>query len=117
MEKKSSFRKTAFWCFLVAIAEFLIFLLWGLNMDAVDAMAFALLTIYSSIPLTALILSAILAKKNLTAALGMTILMTLIEVFLPFIIYGTFEVALCLAISLIPCGIGILIGHLSNKKK
>ena len=117
MERKCLFGKTAFRCFFFAIAEFIILLLWGLNMDAVDAMAFALLTIYSSIPLTALILSAILAKKNLIAALVMTILMTLIEVFLPFIIYGTFEVALCLAISLIPCGIGILIGHLANKKK
>ena len=116
MEKKRFFKTTEFRCFFAAVAEFLVLLLWGLNMDAVDAMAFALLTIYSLIPLTALILSAVLAKKNLKAAIVMTILMTLIEVFLPFIIYGTFEVVLCLAISIIPCGIGILIGHLCKKK-
>lgn len=86
-------------------------------MQSGDEMGFALITIYAAIPITALILTAILAAKRSTGAIVLSLLMALIEVFLPFIIYGTFEIALSLGLSLIPCAIGGIIGYLISRKK
>ena len=117
MKKKSLFGKCEFLCFFIAIAEFILFLLWGLNMQPGDEMAYGLITIYAFIPLTSLILCSILAKNNLKAAVALTVIMALIEIFLPYIIYGTFEIAFSLALSLIPCVVGLGIGYLLNKRK
>ncbi len=117
MKKKKLFATAEFWCFFVAIAEFLAFLIWGLNMHAGDAMGYALITVYAAIPLTALILTAVLGAKRSKGVLILAFLMVLIEIFLPFFIYGTFEIALSIGLSAIPCAIGIIIGYLISKRK
>ncbi len=117
MKNKNLFKTAEFYCFLIAVAEFILFLIWGLNMQAGDEMGFALITIYAAIPATALILTSILASKNLKSALILAILMVLIEVFFPFIIFGTFEIALSLCLSAVPCAIGLGIGYLLRKRK
>ncbi len=117
MENKNLFKTAEFRCFSIAIAEFLLFLLWGLNMRGGDEMGFALITVYAAIPLTSLILCTVLANKNLKAAAILAILMVLIEIFFPFIIFGTFEIALSLALSVIPCAAGLGFGYFLSKRK
>lgn len=117
MQRKNSLRTAEFWCFFVAIAEFILFLLWGMNMRAGDEMGFTLITVYAAIPLTSLILCAILANKRLAAAVVLAILMVLIEIFFPFFIFGTFEIPLCLALSVTPCAVGLLFGYMLSKRK
>ena len=117
MEKKKFFETSKFWCFFVAIAEFILFLVWGLNMRGGDEMGFTLLTVYTAIPITTLILCTILANKNLKAAVALAIMMVLIEIFFPFIIFGTFEIALSLALSVIPCTAGLGFGYFLSKRK
>lgn len=117
MKRKNLLRTAEFWCFFVAIAEFILFLLWGLNMQGGDEMGFTLITVYAAIPVTSLILCAILANKRLFAAVVLAILMVLIEIFLPFFIFGTFEIALCLMLSIIPCAAGLGFGYFLSKRK
>lgn len=117
MEKNKFFKTSEFWCFFAAIAEFLLFLIWGLNMQGGDEMGFTLITVYAAMPITSLVLCTILADKNLKSALILAILMVLIEIFFPFIIFGTFEIALSLALSAIPCAVGLVFGHLLSKRK
>lgn len=114
---KNLFKSADFWCFFTAIAEFLAFLVWGLNMHEGDAMGFALITVYVAIPITSLILCAILANKSLKSALILAILMVLIEMFLPFFVYGTFEISLSIVLSAVPCATGIAIGYFFSKRK
>ncbi len=115
MKKKNLFKTADFWCFFAAIAEFLLFLLWGLNMQPGDEMGFTLITVYAAIPITSFVLCTILANKNLIPAVILAILMVLIEIFFPFILFGTFEITLCLALSLIPCLAGLVIGYFFRK--
>ena len=117
MKNKKLFIRVDFWCFFAAIAEFLLFLIWGLNMHGGDEMGFALITVYAAIPLTSLILCAVLASKNIKSALILAILMVIIEIFFPFIIFGTFEIALSLALSVIPCAAGLGFGYFLSKRK
>ncbi|MBQ8764075.1 MAG: hypothetical protein IJZ07_08225 [Clostridia bacterium] len=116
MDKKKLFKSTGFWCFAVAIAEFLLFLIWGLNIQGGDEMGFSLITIYAAIPLTALILCTLLAAKKSKAAIALALLMILIEIFLPFFIFGTFEIGLSLCLSAIPCAAGLIFGYFISKK-
>lgn len=117
MEKKKILRMAEFWCFFAAIAEFLLFLIWGLNMQGGDEMGFTLITVYAAIPITSFILCAILAEKKSKAAVILSILMVLIEIFFPFIIFGTFEIGLSLALSAIPCAAGLGFGYFLSKRK
>ena len=117
MEKKRFFKTTEFRCFFIAIAEFLLFLLWGMNMNAGDEMGFALITIYAAIPITAFILCTVVANKNIKAAAVLAILMVMIEIFFPFIIFGTFEIGLSLALSAIPCAADLGFGYFLSKRK
>ncbi len=117
MKNKTFFKTAEFWCFFTAIAEFFLFLIWGLNMHGGDEMGFALITVYAAIPITSLILCTVLANKNLKAAVILAILMVLIEIFFPFIIFGTFEIALSLALSVIPCAVGLGFGCFLSKRR
>ena len=117
MEKKKIFKTAEFWCFLIAIAEFLLFLLWGTNLSAGDEMGFALITIYAAIPITAFILCTVATNKNIKSASMLAILMVIIEIFFPFIIFGTFEIGLSLVLSLIPCAAGLGFGYFLSKRK
>ena len=117
MKKKSFFKTAEFWCFFIAVAEFLLFLLWGMNINAGDEMGFALITIYAAVPITAFILCTVVANKNIKVAAVLAILMVMIELFFPFIIFGTFETGLCLALSAIPCAAGLEFGYMLSKRK
>lgn len=117
MEKKKLFKSAEFGCFIVAIAEFILFLLWGLNLPAGDEMGFSLITVYAVIPLTALILCTVLAAKKSKTSFAIALLMILIEIFLPFFIFGTFEIGLSLCLSAIPCAAGLAFGYFLSKRK
>ena len=101
----------------VVIAEFIGFLLWGLNMHAGDEMGYGLIVIYGIMPLTALILSAILARKKSLFSIPVFILAVVSHVFLPFLVYGTFEIAISIFLSAVPYAVGTGIGLLINKIK
>ncbi len=101
----------------VVIAEFTVFLLWGFLMDPVDAMGYGLIVIYGIMPLTALIISAILAHKKTLFSIPVFILALLSHIILPFLVYGTFEIALSFFLSAIPYAVGTGIGLLINKFK
>lgn len=116
MEKKNLFKTSEFWCFFIAIAEFILFLIWGLNMNGGDEMGYTLITVYAAVPLTALILTVTLTAKKSKGTIILIILMVLIEIFLPFFIFSTFEIALSLGLSLIPCAIGGTVGYLISRK-
>lgn len=117
MENKKLLKSAGFWCFAVAIAEFLLFLIWGLNMQGGDEMGFSLITVYSAIPVTSLILCTVLSAKKSKSSFILGLLMILIEIFLPFFIFGTFEIGLSLALSAIPCALGLIIGYFISKRK
>ncbi len=94
----------------VTASEFVIFLMWGLNMDGGDAMGFGLITTYFLFPISTLVLSAYLAHENLIYIIPFTVIMFAAQNFMPFFVYGTFEVMLILCFTLIPVFIGTLTG-------
>lgn len=97
--------------------EFAAFLIWGFNMHPGDEMGYGLIVIYAIMPLTALILSAVLTAKNSVFLIPVVLLKILSHIFLPFLIYGTFEIGLSLVLSAVPCVIGTIIGFIINKVK
>lgn len=98
----------------VIIAEFIGFLIWGLNMYPGDEMGYGLIVIYGIMPLTALILSALLSAKNSPFFFPVALLAILSHIFLPFLIYGTFEIGLSICLSAIPYTVGAVIGVIIN---
>lgn len=102
---------------LIIIAEFIGFLIWGLNLRAGDEMGFGLIVIYGIMPLSALILSAVLAAKKSIFVLPVAVLAILSHIFLPFCIFGTYEIALSICLSAIPSAVGALIGFAINRFK
>ncbi len=101
----------------VAVAEFLIALILGLNLRAGDEMGFFLIFVYFLFPLTALILSAALARKNPFHVLPFAIVMLASEFFLPYILTRSPEYLLPLTLIAVPCVIGTAIGALIKLKK
>ncbi len=97
--------------------EFIAFLIWGLNIQAGDEMGYGLIVIYGIMPLTSLILCAVLAAKKSVFLIPLGLLKILSHIFLPFFIYGTFEIGLSLVLSAIPCLIGSIIGFVLHKVK
>lgn len=95
---------------LIIIVEFIGFLIWGLNMMPGDEMGFGLIVIYAIMPLTAFVLSLILALKKSVFIIPAAILAILSHIFLPFLVYGTFEIGLSLCLSAIPFAAGTAIG-------
>ena len=94
----------------VTAFEFTVFLVWGLNMDGGDAMGFGLITTYFLFPLTTLILSIYLAHENVVYVIPFILIMFAAQNFMPFFVFGSFEVVLILCFTLIPAFIGTLIG-------
>ena len=94
----------------VTVLEFAAFLVWGFNMNPGDEIAFGLITTYFIFPLTTLILAAYLVREKLVCVIPFTVIMFAAQNFLPFFVYGTFEIAIILCFTLIPAFIGTLIG-------
>ncbi len=117
MEKKKFYKKSEFWCFFVAIAEFILFVVWGLNMHGGDEMGYSLIAFYGAVPITAFVLCAVLTAKKSKLSLLLAVFLILIEFFLPFIVFETFEFELSLALSVIPCVAGLGFGHFLSKRK
>lgn len=101
----------------VTAAEFLIFLVWGLNMSGGNEMGFGLITTYFLFPLTTLILSAFLASENYVYIIPFAVIMFAAQNFMPFFVFGSFEILLILFFTLIPVFIGTLIGFGIKKLK
>ncbi len=101
----------------VTAAEFLIFLVWGLNMSGGNEMGFGLITTYFLFPLTTLILSAFLASENYVYIIPFAVIMFAAQNFMPFFVFGSFEILLILCFTLIPVFIGTLIGFGIKKLK
>lgn len=98
----------------VILTEFIVFLVWGFNMGPGDEMGYGLIVIYGIMPLTAMILSAMLSAKNSPYFFPVALLAILSHIFLPFFVYGSFEIGLSLCLSAIPYTIGSLIGTITN---
>lgn len=94
----------------VTALEFVIFLVWGLNMNGGDEMGFGLITTYFLFPISTLILSAYLAHENVIYVIPFTVIMFAAQNFMPFFVYGSFEVVLILCFTLIPAFVGTLAG-------
>ena len=94
----------------VTVLEFAAFLVWGLNMDGGDAMGFGLITTYFLFPISTLILYAYLAHENLVYVIPFTVIMFAAQNFMPFFVYGSFEVVLILCFTFIPAIAGAFIG-------
>ena len=107
--------------FLISVSvtafEFVVFLVWGLNISNGDEIGFGLITTYFLFPLTTLFLSAYLAAKVPLFLIPFAIIMFAAQNFLPFIIYGTFEVGLIILFTAIPALIGTIIGSIIKKYK
>lgn len=101
----------------VTILEFIVFLVWGLNMSGGDEMGFSLITTYLLFPLTTLILSAYLGYKNPVMLIPFVLIMFAAQNFMPFIIYGTFEIGLISCFTFIPAFIGTGIGMIVKRIK
>ena len=101
----------------VTAIEFAAFLIWGFNMNPGDEMAFGLITTYFLFPVTTLILSAYLSYENIIYTLPFIAIMFAAQNFLPFFIYGTFEVVMILCFTLIPAFAGAVIGLVIKKIK
>ena len=109
--------KTGIISLLIIIAEFIGFLIWGLNMMPGDEMGYGLIVIYAIMPLTAFVLSLILALKKSVFIIPAAVLAILSHIFLPFLIYGTFEIGLSLCLSAIPFSAGAAIGYGIGRRK
>ncbi len=94
----------------VTALEFVAFLVWGLNMDGGDEMGFGLITTYFLFPLTTLVLAAYLTHENIIYVIPFVAVMFAAQNFMPFFVYGSFEVVLILGFTLIPAFIGSIIG-------
>ncbi|MBQ2974405.1 MAG: hypothetical protein IJE19_08620 [Clostridia bacterium] len=101
----------------VTALEFVIFLVWGLNMNGGDEMGFGLITSYFLFPLTTLILSAYLAHENIIYVIPFTLIMFAAQNFMPFFVFGSFEVVLILCFTLIPSFVGSIIGMIIKQHK
>lgn len=101
----------------VTVLEFTVFLIWGFNMNGGDEMGFGLITTYFLFPLTTLILSAYLGIREPVSLVPFTVIMFAAQNFMPFLIYGSFEVVLILCLTLIPAFIGAITGILIRRYK
>ncbi len=117
MEKKKFFKTSEFWCFAIILAEFILFVVWGLNMHGGDEMGYSLIAFYGAVPITAFILCIILAAKKSKLSLLLALFIVLIEFFMPFIVFETFEFELSLALAAIPCAAGLGFGYMLSKRK
>lgn len=99
----------------VTVFEFAAFLIWGFNLGAGNEMGFGLITTYFLFPITTLILAAWLGYENPVFLVPFAVIMFAAQNFMPFIIYGSFEIVLILCFTFIPASIGTVIGVLIKK--
>lgn len=100
----------------IVLAEFIAFLIWGLNIQAGDEMGYGMIVFYIAFPITALILSTLLAAKKSPFFFPVALLAVIAPVLLSFFIFGTVEIIMGV-FTLIPCAIGGIIGLIINKIK
>lgn len=86
-------------------------------MDGGDEMGFGLITTYFLFPVTTLILSAYLANENVVYVIPFAVIMFAAQNFMPFFVFGSFELLLILGFTLIPAFIGTLAGTGIKKLK
>ena len=96
--------------FAVTAIEFAVFLIWGFNMNPGNEMAFGLITTYFLFPVTTLILSAYLSYEKTIYLIPFSLIMFAAQNFMPFFVYGSFEILLILCFTMIPVLIGMLTG-------
>lgn len=94
----------------ITAIEFIVFILWGLNMNSGDEMGFFLISTYFVFPLTALILSAVLSFTSPITVIPFIAVMLVAQLSMPFIITGSSELGLILCLTLIPSAIGAATG-------
>lgn len=111
---KKLIKNAGFVSVAVTVAEFLIFLVWGLLLPVGDEMGYSLIALYIVFPLTSLISSAVLISKKSATVFLFAAVMLLAYIFLLFFIFGTFEFIFSFLATLIPCVIGALIGFAIN---
>ena len=99
----------------VIVAEFLVFLIWGLLLSAGDEMGFSLIALYIVFPLTALISTAVLVHKKSAWVFLFAAVMLAAHMLLPLLIFNTFEFLLSLSATLIPCAVGGIIGLITTR--
>ena len=101
----------------ITALEFVIFLVWGLNMDGGDEMGFGLITTYFLFPVTTLILSTYLTNENIIYIIPFTVIMFAAQNFMPYFVFGSFEIVMILCFTLIPAFVGSTIGILIKRYK
>lgn len=102
---------------VITVMEFIFFLVWGLNMNGGDEMGFSLITTYLLFPLTTLVLAAYLGYKNPIMLMPFVLITFAAQNFMPYIIYGTFEIRLIICFTLIPAIVGAAVGVMIKKIK
>lgn len=100
----------------VILIEFVVFLVWGLNIGAGDEMGYGLIVFYAIFPLTALIASSVLAAKKSVFFFPFAVLAAALPVILGFIVFYTAD-PLMGVFTLIPCAVGGIIGLIINRFK
>lgn len=101
----------------VIAALSLAMLLWGLNLPGGDEMGFSLIVFYFLFPLASLILSTVCTAKKSAAFLPALGLVLLSQIFLPLMIFHTFDITLPLILTLIPSAAGTVIGLIIHRIK
>lgn len=82
-----------------------------------DAMGFGLITTYFMFPLTTAIFSAYISRNNPMLLIPFVLIMFAAQNFMPFIVYGSFEVSLIACFTFIPASIGAIIGMILRNSK
>lgn len=100
----------------IVVAEFIGFLIWGLNLPAGDEMGYGLIVFYIAFPITALILSTLLSVKKSPFFIPVALLTVIAHVLLSFFIFSTVEIIMGV-FTLVPCAVGGIIGLLINRFK
>lgn len=109
--------KSIFIPIAVTVIEFAAFLFWGLNLNGGDEMGFGLITTYFLFPLTTLILSAYISKNKPVFLIPFVLIMFAAQNFMPYFVFGSFEVGLIACFTFIPAFIGAIIGMIIKKYK
>lgn len=106
---------------LIVIAEFIGFLILGFNMQPGDEMGYGMIVFYIAFPITALILSTLLAAKKSVFFFPVAILASLSPVILSGLFFGwsgmNMQDLAMGVFTLVPCAVGGIIGLIINRIK
>lgn len=102
------------------LAEFLLFLIWGLALSGGDEMGYSLIALYIVFPITAIIFSIRLVLKRSISFFSFAATVFAAQLLLPFFIFSTFEILFSIGATLIPCFFGafiaIIISYFKKQK-